>query len=154
MYLRRSMNSGVGSSKESWAAYMRTWRAENLDRARRISRKGSEKHRRLNLELSRKRSRECNQRMRDKIEAFFGDKCVRCGFNDPRALQLDHINGNGAADRRGRRGWNLWERYRFIRDKPEEARAQLQLLCANCNCIKRVENGEHGYRGRPQKVDE
>ncbi len=28
-----------------------------------------------------------------------GNKCVKCGFSDPRALQIDHINGDGMDNR-------------------------------------------------------
>ncbi len=73
------------------------------------------------------------------IVAFFGGKCVRCGFDDIRALQMDHTYGRNGEKRIG----NIDARYKFVRDFPEEARAKYQLLCANCNWIKRDEMGEH-----------
>lgn len=33
-------------------------------------------------------------------------------------------------------------RYKLIQDNPEEMRRRFQLLCANCNWIKRWENHE------------
>ena len=29
-------------------------------------------------------------------------KCMICGFTDPRALQIDHVNGGGAKERKER----------------------------------------------------
>jgi hypothetical protein len=35
---------------------------------------------------------------RDKIIAYLGGKCIKCGFSDERALQIDHTNGGGSKD--------------------------------------------------------
>jgi len=75
---------------------------------------------------------------RTKALSLLGGKCVRCGFDDPRALQIDHVNGDGAAERKARR-------------TPRSAELNVvkgeygpyQLLCANCNWIKRAEREEH-----------
>jgi len=74
------------------------------------------------------------------IFIVLGDKCVKCGFSDKRALQVDHKDGSGADAREsGRTGIRLLE---DVLSNPEE----YQILCANCNWIKRVENGEGGWR--------
>ena len=65
-----------------------------------------------------------------------GNKCVHCGFEDVRALQIDHINGGGAKDRKGK---SVSMFYRQVLRVNCEG---YQLLCANCNWIKRHENGE------------
>lgn len=73
--------------------------------------------------------------------------CARCGFaSDVDALQLDHIEDNGAAHRKelgiaGRgigAGTTMYERLRALGWMPG-----LQVLCANCNTIKalRVKRG-------------
>lgn len=80
------------------------------------------------------------------LEAL-GGKCVRCGFSDARALQFDHVNGDGFRDykkvngRRVRRHRSLGTVYKQIAENAEPGR--YQLLCANCNWIKRDEEGEH-----------
>src|SRR3990167_7573567 len=50
----------------------------------------------------------CNRRhmvwrnkLRDEIIIKFGNKCKRCGFNDKRALQIDHVNGGGCKETNG-----------------------------------------------------
>ena len=79
---------------------------------------------------------------RDVLLAY-GGQCVQCGFNDHRALQLDHVNGGGSAERRA-------IGYEGVLVKALEAlgNGEYQLLCANCNEIKRRERKEFGG-GRP-----
>lgn len=83
-------------------------------------------------------SRERNRKLRRSALEILGGKCVRCGFSDFRALQIDHINGGGTKERREKR--NPLSFYRNIANGNTEG---LQCLCANCNWIKRHENGEH-----------
>jgi len=66
---------------------------------------------------------------------FLGGACIECGYSsDIRALQLDHIHNDGYEDRRkkGRAG----KVYRYYVDRLEEAKVNLQVLCANCHSIK------------------
>lgn len=68
-----------------------------------------------------------------------GNKCVRCGNTDPRVLQIDHVNGGGTSQRRTP-SWNVYAELRKILDTiPGKI---YQLLCANCNLIKKAERGE------------
>src|SRR5437870_8547480 len=39
--------------------------------------------------------RRVRQKLRRKVLLRLGSSCVRCGFDDERALQVDHINGGG-----------------------------------------------------------
>ncbi len=71
-----------------------------------------------------------------------GDKCVRCGFSDPRALQIDHINGGGRNERTKLGGIY----YKKVLESIINKEGKYQLLCANCNFIKRYENNENGLR--------
>ncbi len=75
---------------------------------------------------------------RDKIIAYLGGKCVKCGFSDVRALQIDHINGGGSKERKVLK-MNEGLFYKKVR---EDATGKYQLLCANCNWIKKHENSE------------
>jgi hypothetical protein len=78
---------------------------------------------------------------RDFIFNFLGDKCVHCGFSDRRALQMDHINGRKGGIKLG----NIDNRYKFVRDFPQDSKKIYQILCANCNWVKRDEHKEHFY---------
>jgi len=70
---------------------------------------------------------------------LIGTKCGKCNFDDIRALQFDHIKGGGSVDRKLHAGHNF---YRYYLSHPEIAIRKLQVLCANCNHIKRYENEE------------
>ncbi len=69
-----------------------------------------------------------------------GGKCKRCGNNDYRVLQIDHINGGGSKERLaiGYKG-----NYSTLREVINGKTKKYQLLCANCNWIKRYENNEN-----------
>ena len=70
---------------------------------------------------------------------LLGGKCERCGFNDMRALQIDHVDGKGKEERR-----KLVASDPFYRHVMSEAHhGGYQVLCANHNWIKRAEREEH-----------
>jgi|SRR5579872_522407 len=66
--------------------------------------------------------------------------CKHCGFTDSRALSVDHINGNGTKHRKEIGNAAKFYRWLKVNDYPEG----FQILCMNCNWIKRFENNEHG----------
>lgn len=72
---------------------------------------------------------------------LLGGRCERCGFNDMRALQIDHIDGGGALDVRVN-GNGATELRRKIASVIL-GEGLYQCLCANCNWIKRSERGEN-----------
>lgn len=67
------------------------------------------------------------------IIELFGGKCLRCGNDDPRVLQLNHISGNGRQERKS----NFYRR--ILRG--ERLTDDLELLCANCNLVYEYERG-------------
>ena len=73
-----------------------------------------------------------------------GGKCVSCGMSDERVLQFDHINGGGSKEMRGRRS----HRATMTKEIISGARSDIQLLCANCNWIKRWEKHEYNLSGK------
>jgi len=90
--------------------------------------------------LSRAAGKRSLVRTRKAVFDLLGDKCVRCGFSDKRALQVDHVNG-----RRGESGTHTGRylyRQIILGKLPKEG---FQVLCANCNWIKRSENNEVPY---------
>jgi len=81
-------------------------------------------------------------KLKQQILDLLGRSCARCGFSDPRALQIDHIKGGGVAERK-RLGTTSMYRKILTNTTPGE----YQILCANCNWIKRSENEtEHDTR--------
>ena len=80
-----------------------------------------------------------NQLYRLDVFGKFGGVCNHCGFHDLRALQIDHKFGGGTAERR-----LIKDTYQLVRNI-SKGRVDInlyQLLCANCNWIKRYENNE------------
>lgn len=76
---------------------------------------------------------------------YLGGKCCRCGYeNDIRALQLDHIHGDGNIDRKRKGRCGKIYRY-YVKNELtlKEAENTLQVLCANCHAIKTIENNEY-----------
>ena len=102
---------------------------------------GTDEERRLANQIYQKKSQ---QKARAKLVILLGGRCVICGFSDERALQIDHKNGGGYKERKHHGNWVL---YNFYLKHPEKAEEQLQILCANCNWIKRHERKEVACRG-------
>lgn len=73
------------------------------------------------------------------VFALLGMECVRCGFDDLRALQIDHINGGGAKEIKS----FTRNKYKVLHEKILNGSKEYQVLCANCNWIKRSENNEN-----------
>lgn len=72
------------------------------------------------------------------MDLLGGRRCVRCRYDDVRALIIDHKNGGGTRHRVD--AVSSWAIYRHAKAHPDE----YQVLCWNCNHIKRIEDGEHG----------
>jgi hypothetical protein len=73
------------------------------------------------------------------IEHYSGGKncCARCGIEDVRVLDMDHINNDGAEQRRKLGQLNLvhW----VIKNNFPDG---FQILCRNCNWLKELERRE------------
>ena len=82
---------------------------------------------------------------RNEIMERLGPKCCKCGFSDKRALQIDHIYGGGRVHMLSV-GFGGRSYYKSILEDPD-LEAKFQILCANCNWIKRYENKEVLLRG-------
>jgi DNA-binding XRE family transcriptional regulator len=103
-------------SKEQWASFTKEQKIAEADRAKNIHRS----NRRQAVEI-------------------LGGCCAVCGYSDERALQIDHINGGGKKEIDNT---TSYARHKWIIDYPDKAKKKYQILCANCNWIKRYENKE------------
>jgi len=105
--------------KEYGQKYAKVWRERHKDYVREYQRK---------------------LRRKWKLKAIksLGGKCVKCGFSDFRALQIDHIERSTEKEKR-RMGNTEYYKQIIL----ESQSGKYQLLCANCNWIKRYEKGEH-----------
>ncbi|OHA07273.1 MAG: hypothetical protein A2934_03205 [Candidatus Sungbacteria bacterium RIFCSPLOWO2_01_FULL_47_10] len=79
---------------------------------------------------------------RREIIKFFGEKCGVCGFNNVKALQIDHKIGGGTKEMKQMKGEYFFRIYKKMLLDPKEFSKKYQLLCANCNWLKRYKNNE------------
>lgn len=140
------------------STYLKEWRKRNPDKTKEYNARSNAKrvpskntpelraYKKLWREKNKDRLIEYRRfwRAERKRKAFerFGSKCVRCGFFDVRALQIDHVNGGGVKENRKDRGSNFYVKVL------EDMSGKYQLLCANCNWIKRYENKEYKSWGK------
>lgn len=115
--------------------YQRKWRAAHLEQARESNRNSRRNH----PEQERAYFRSHSKQQRLKAIKFLGKVCIRCGFSDERALQFDH---KIAILRSRNRPFSTYQ----IASQILKGSKDFQLLCANCNWIKRMENREHHPR--------
>jgi len=104
-------------------------------------------------------SKQRSQRNRQTLIQLLGGKCAcnepdcwhkgLCGIDDIRLLQFDHILGGGS---REDEEMGTPAMYLYYLKHLEEAKRKLQLLCANCNWLKRYRYREFSKVGRPKKM--
>lgn len=88
--------------------------------------------------------------LKGEIIELLGGKCAN-PYNLPHpdwcnsleCLQIDHVHGNGPKERKQFK--SPWTLYLYILEKIKAGSKDYQLLCANCNWIKRHKNGENPY---------
>lgn len=132
------------SLKEANYRYKQEHRDEELARTY----KWREDNREAYLASQRRAANVRRTTLREQILDILGRKCVRCGFDaDSRALQIDHVNGGGSQQRKKLVFGTPY--YRHILESVQANRGEYQILCANCNVIKRMELQEHGKKPLP-----
>ena len=132
-YILSSMRDEQTRAK--YRKYQQNWRAAHPEQARESNRKYRKAHpgkNRVNL-------RNHNRRTRLRAIVALGGRCIWCGFADERALQFDHII---AILQSRLRPFSTYQIAMQILKGSED----FQLLCANCNWIKRMDNQEHHPR--------
>lgn len=135
----------INCSREEHRLYQRKYSKEN-----RISvRKWRLSHLELAKKYSREGSRKARAKMRSEILLLLGNICSNpynkphpkwC--NDPRILQIDHIDGGGTKELKS--FTCRFNYYKFILEKIKKGSREYQLLCPNCNWLKRIEEKEVG----------
>ncbi len=109
---------------------------QNLEASRNKSQSFKRDNPEYTKEYNTKYQRERRQQFKVKVFEMLGRKCSRCGFDDWRALQIDHIAGGGHQQRKSQSSTA------YMKDVLHHGTDKYQILCANCNQIKRHEQGE------------
>lgn len=86
--------------------------------------------------------RRINAKKRMEIITILGSQCKQCGFTDNRALNIDHVNGGGTKERLTHGG----NYYGAVLKKIKSGNQDYQILCCNCNQIKKQEKEEDTNR--------
>jgi hypothetical protein len=110
------------------AAYAKLWYQNNKDRSRnskRVWRKMRGEH---FLHSERKHNKERARKIRLLALQRYGNLCKCCGETITEFLTFDHINADGAAERRAIGRVQLMWKLAY-----GPLRSDIQILCANCN---------------------
>jgi hypothetical protein len=107
------------------------------------------RHREERLRGNSERNKKMIRKRRQIIIQLLGGKCsnpynLNHGdfLNDTRCLQIDHVNGGGVRELREHK--NRYSFYGMVIRKIKVGSKDYQLLCSNCNWIKRYINKECG----------
>ena len=83
------------TKRERNKEYGKEWRrlhpGYSTQRYRNFTEEQKSKHIEMVIKREHTRTKEC----RNEIIDLLGSKCIRCGYTDRRALQIDHIYGGG-----------------------------------------------------------
>jgi len=121
----------------------------NKERLREEKRIAMRKARAENPERMAEIDRKAKARQREKLFEMYGHECAICGFTDKRALTLDHKLNNGAEERK-----LLGERGVYRRAKSRHLPGEYQILCMNCQFIKRHIDGKSNQHGKKEFVQQ
>jgi ribosomal protein L37E len=119
------------------------WYEANKDRARAQKREIMKRLRKENPEKYASHCRESQRRLKHSLYNVYGHKCALCGFEDKRALTLDHIKNNGAQERA-----EFGERGVYRRALKPENYLEYRILCMNCQFIARHQAGRQNQHKR------
>lgn len=128
------------SKQETLKEYQRRYYLENKLKLDARSKEYWKQHRDELLPLVRARGRQWRQGIKRETLLCYGKgklACVQCGFNDMRALTLDHINDGGPKHMRNIRNPGGVYFYSFLKQRGFPL--GYQTLCANCQMIKQYE---------------
>lgn len=75
-------------------------------------------------------NKERNRQVRQELIAYYGNYCACCGEDAYEFLTFDHINNDGAEQKRKIGKGKLL--YYIYEHRPTD----IQILCYNCNCAK------------------
>lgn len=128
-------------NREKIREYRRKWAKDNYARVMAYPCRSPERRRALGLRYW--------QKLRSDVFALYGQQCAQCGFEDFRALQLDHINNDGCVVRQQ---YGAYKSGITLRDARKSYQPKkYQILCANCNTIKKFEHEKKRCMEREKK---
>lgn len=87
---------------------------------------------------------------------FLGSKCITCGEHQIEFLNIDHVNNDGAEERKKFKTTNIL--YILSKKTELEIKERYQLLCYNCNWIKymdslKLNNSRNSFLARKNALE-
>jgi hypothetical protein len=136
--------------KEQISEYAKKKRLENPERIKEQERRSREK----NKEKIQARRLADTKALRIETYAAYGGKCEHCGETRLSRLNLDHINNDGAADRR-KRGTAGGVGFYSQLKREGFPQGNIRILCWNCNHLaymksQHIQNDAHVDRPCPE----
>ena len=122
-------------------AWRKLWNMNNVEKIRKKDRDWKASFYKDNFLKMREYAKQKRVALKDKIFIALGGKCLRCSFDDYRALQIDHVNGDSSSDKE-LMSQSRMKYYSHVLVSVQSGFKKYQLLCANCNWIKKSENNE------------
>jgi hypothetical protein len=106
--------------KKKKSIQFKTWRENNLERAKQITNSAKKRY---------------EARCKELVFNHYGKVCACCGESNPIFLSIDHINGGGTKQRNsGERKICVW----LVKNNLPDG---FQTLCFNCNWGKHINHG-------------
>ena len=78
---------------------------------------------------------------RMQIITAYGHKCTCCGITQYEFLTIDHVNNDGAEERKAINGANIANRKIYQKIIDDGYPDRYQILCWNCNAAKQYHGG-------------
>jgi len=136
-------------NREKFNQRMRDWREANREQDRKLKREWRNRQlsegspdevaalRKAESEKTKRMQAVCRQQV---FEAYGGYTCRCCGENEPMFLSIDHVDNNGAKERKsGLYAGSGYGFYRWLRKSGFPS--GYQVLCMNCNTGKHKNGG-------------
>ena len=134
----------VRKNREKVRMWQREYRKRNRERILERQKQYRAKHREKLRRLRKERKEKLKLEVLKHYSKSDPPRCVRCGFSDIRALTIDHIDGSGNIQRKQLHNKGGYHFYLWLKKQgyPEG----YQVLCMNCQWIKRWEQDEKCHR--------
>lgn len=121
---------------------------KDIEKRKEVRRKYKEKNKEAIREKAKEYTLRNRERIREKnlekyyeqkkfIYDYYGYRCNCCNELNPRFLTIDHVENDGYKHRGvGSRIYQI-----IIKDMTNNGAHRYQILCYNCNCAKRLNDG-------------
>ncbi len=147
-YRRRVCNECMDAAATEWREKnkdrYKTWYRSRYKKTKTTQIERAKRWNKENAERKKANAASWYRRMRDEVLMSYGGECVCCGEIERSFLTIDHINDDGYRMRWKKNGGTYGPHsgghlLKYIKDN--DFPPDFQILCANCNTSKSLNNG-------------